>query len=123
MDIIKRESIIKISYNENLTLSELSNILDAISKTMNEINRNEGVATKNIKKYEPIVQSVANGSIDILLEYFLPATITILSEVFCILLKNKLEEKGFNEEINKTFDFKIGKFLEIHIHKNVKREK
>lgn len=96
---LKNSDIVKyhITYDENLTIKELADVLEVMNKTINEINRNNGI--KNNAKigtqYAPTVSNVENGSIilDVFLQLFVPITTGIMANVLYDKLNDHFSTK------------------------------
>lgn len=91
---------IHITYNESLTVKELSQVLDFTNKAINDINRENGMKNnvKLGKEYAAEVVGVDSGSIVMhILTYFVsPVALSILANFLYDRLKNigAKKEKG-----------------------------
>ena len=105
--IIKPEIPITIhmSYNESLTLKELSELLDSINKAINDVNRKYGIKSNTLlgKEYAAKVAGVDSGSIvvHILTCFIAPVALSILANYLYDRLKTfgaKKEKKTIKTE-------------------------
>ena len=92
-EITSQSSItIHIDYNESLTLKELSEVLDIINKSINDVNRGNGIKdnAKLGKEYAAKVAGVDSGSIIVhILTYVVaPVALSILADFLYDRLKN-----------------------------------
>ena len=81
--VMPKDSVtIHISYNESLTLKELSEVFDLANKAINDINREKGVTNAQIgKEYAASVTGVDSGSIivHILTNFVAPVALSALA--------------------------------------------
>ena len=72
------ELIFHIAYDKQLTLKELSEVLDLVNKAINDSNREHGVKNNGIlgKQYAPEVMAVNQGSVILNLLVYVVAPIT-----------------------------------------------
>ena len=93
----KDKFAIHISYNEALTLKELTFVLEQINKAINDVNRDNGVKSNNTigTKYAPAIVGVESGSIilHIIANFVLPITLNVLANAISKRLFEKKQEK------------------------------
>ena len=90
-----------ISYNESLTLWELSEVLGLVNKALNDVNREKGVNNKIIgKEYAARVTGVDSGSIIIyvLANFVTPVALSLLAN----FLYDRLKSIGLKKDKNQT---------------------
>lgn len=94
---------IHISYNESLTLKELSEVFDLANKAINDINREKGINNATIgKEYAAEVTGVDSGSIvlHILTNFVAPVALSVLANFLYDRLKtigSKKDKKAKNQ--------------------------
>ena len=92
---------IHINYNESLTLKELSDTLDCINKSINDINREKGIKSnaKLGKEYATKVSGVDSGSIiiHIITNVVAPVALSMLASYLYDRLKNNGSKGAKNE--------------------------
>lgn len=107
-EYMKEKYKLHISYNNNLSLSDLNKILECLNLSFNAINRNLGINNnKQIKKMNPEIINIDKGSLilELLVSFFAPVAATVVSQVIIDKFKNKNENnitiniKESNEEV------------------------
>ena len=125
---LKNTDIVKyhITYDEHLTIKELSEVLDVMNKSINDINRSNGIKNNAEigKRFAPTVSNVENGSIimDIIVNLVVPITTGIMANVLYDKLTNHFSTKTLKgiKVPKKGPSFKIvvdDKKIEIKINK------
>ena len=106
--------IIHITYNENLCLAELNNIIDVINKSFNDINREYASCTRELKKLNPIVLGVNQGSI-----IFELLVKTLMNNIPILIgkIKNRFEKKKMVVDIDFKKTDNVGYEFHLHIEK------
>lgn len=118
---------IHISFNESLTLKELSKVMDLINLAFNDINRKNGV-TSTVKigqEYAAKVAGVGSGSIIlyILTSFVVPITVGILADFLYDRLKTIGAKKEKNQvKLDTAYPISINvngdnNLIEVHITK------
>ena len=101
---------IHISYNEDLTLKEFSEVLDLINKAINDVNRENGIKdnAKLGKEYATEVTGVDSGSIvvHVLSSFVAPIALSVLANFLYDRLKNLGARKG-NKSIKEDAGYPI----------------
>lgn len=91
---------IHLSYEDELTLKELSELLDLINKSINDFNRSNGVNNNSRigKEYSTQVKSVESGSIvvNLLLNVVSPVLLSVLANYIYDRIKTLGKGKGSN---------------------------
>ncbi len=95
----KEKITIHIKYDSPLTLKELVEVLDSIKKSINDVNRENGISNNVLgRDYAPEVYGVESGSIilDIIANFVGQLTIGVLSAFIAERLKDlgAKKEKG-----------------------------
>jgi len=100
--IIPKGSVsIHISYNESLTLKELSEVFDLTNKAINDVNREKGITNAKIgKEYAAEVTGVDSGSIilHILTNFVAPVALSVLANFLYDRLKSIGSKKDKKEK-------------------------
>lgn len=122
--------VIHISYNEMLSLKELSEIIDNINKAINDVNRSNGVKANTDlgQKYASKVSGVEAGSIvlHILVNFVSPVALGMLGNFLYDRLKNiGVKKKDKNNQTRcpeKEYPISINvngneNLIELHIDK------
>ncbi len=107
-----------ITYDVNMTLKELSDLLCAINLSINDYYRDNGVGNAKISLYAPVVNEVDKGSIvlDLAVSVFSGLTSTLLTEYILNRIKNV---RKFNVERTKDLNnvrVECGNNNTINIH-------
>ena len=100
---------IRITYNQNLSLINLSNIIELISKGFNDVCRNHTKNQRVVSKANPKIENVEKGSI--VIDLLLDTLLTVATDVTIHLIvehikerisksKNKINVEIKDEEIN-----------------------
>lgn len=92
---------IHISYNESLTLKELSEVFDLTNKAINDVNREKGITNAKIgKEYAAEVTGVDSGSIilHILTNFVAPVALSVLANFLYERLKSIGSKKDKKEK-------------------------
>lgn len=92
-----------ITYNTNMTLKELSELLANINVAINNYYRDNGIRNNTVSSYAPIVNKVDNGSIllDIAIAVFSGLTATLLAEfIMDRIRKLQKSEKKNDKNLN-----------------------
>ncbi|MDE6302621.1 MAG: hypothetical protein K2M36_03425 [Clostridia bacterium] len=109
-----------ITYDNNLDLPELIDILTLINKGVNQLNLQNGVNNSSkLGNYHPVVQEVNKGSIDFKLLLSLIAPLAIKGIEFLVdFIKSKLSQSK-----KRTYDIKYEHYsdkgftrFEIHVN-------
>lgn len=80
-----------ITYDRNLTLKELVNVVDATNKAINDVNRANGISNQIIgKNYTPVLFNVKSGSI--VLEVVVPLVATVPLSVLGNFIYDRLKD-------------------------------
>ena len=122
----KRNFGIHITYGRNLTLKELSEVLNLINLSVNDYYRDNGINNFEIGRYAPSINGVKEGSIffDIVIPIFetvCSEAITVETVVQYILSRlNKMETKKGHSPINLYFNINIGTNNTINMNVNDK---
>lgn len=106
-----------ISYDSAITLKELSDTLDTVNKSINSINRENGITNNYVlgRYYAPRIESVESGSIvlNLLTNFVAPVALGLISNY----IFNAMQKKG---KKNKTIDINTeingDIIINIHIH-------
>lgn len=107
---------IHITYDKNLTLKELSDLLNRVNLSINDYYRDNGISNNTIWQYSPIVNKVGNGSI------LLNIGVTVLSDVTSTLLAeyiiNRITKwrKSKNDNVINNIYIEAGDNNVINIH-------
>ena len=113
-----------ITYHNQLTLKELSEILNLTNKALNDINRQQGVKSNVVvgRNYPSLVSGVESGSIvlNIITNFIMPVTLNILASYIYERLKKIGGEKGndkckyplnvYINQANNTIEISINNF-------------
>lgn len=116
-DIIK----IHFMYNNELSLKELSELLDLTNKAIHDFNRDNGAGNKNIETTYPTkVKSVENGSVilNILINIVSPIMIGVLSNYIYdrIIMLGKKKKSTDNPGNNKNPKYPI--YISVYGNEN-----
>jgi len=113
---MKEKYKIHISYNNNLSLSDLNKILECINFGFNEINRNLGVrSNKQIKEMNPEIINIDKGSLilELIVNFLAPVAVNIVSSIIIDRLKNK-KENNITLNINNSDEKEV--IINIHVN-------
>lgn len=117
---MKEKYVIHLTYDEDLNLSCLNNVLDAISKGFNDINREFGKKGNNeINKYNPVISGIREGSliIDLIVSFVVSVGGGIVSNYIYNRL-SKLKEKKIEVELTCKENNDGSKEIKLHITKS-----
>ena len=118
------EVTLHFTYDDPLTLKELSELLDLSNKAINDLNRDNGVKgpSKFSNEYASKVTAVKEGSIeiDLMVSLVLPTVSSVIAGCIQERLKTWKKSKKKNEENNQgKYPHSIivnGGNVNIHIH-------
>ena len=82
---------IKITYNQNLSLIDLSKVIELISKGFNDVCRNYTKDQKVVSKANPKIDNVEKGSI--ILELFLEAFLSVAIQVTLSMIAEHIKKR------------------------------
>ena len=115
----KKNLGIHITYNEALTLKELSELLHLINLSVNDYYRDNGVSNQYIANFSPTIEKVKEGSIifELLFPEFFDITAQIIAEYIIPRLrtmwnneKNREQNRDIKIEANNN-TVQIGLFI------------
>lgn len=112
-----------ITYDTDLTLMELSDIISLVNQGINDINRDNGVSSnlKIGKEYPSTVSAVHSGSIvlEIVTNFVIPLTVSLLANY----IYNQLKKNGAKGKRGKAGKYPVSisvagenNNVNIHIH-------
>lgn len=108
---------IHVTYDESIKLKELSGLLNNINMSVNDYYRDNGVGSRELSQYSPVVNNVKNGSIwlEIIIAVFSGITVELLAEF--ILKRIGKDEKGASNNFD-NIHIETGDNCTVHIHIN-----
>lgn len=93
-----------VTYNNNLTLKELSEVLNLTNKAINDVNREKGINNVIIgREYAPEVSGIESGSIIlyIVLQFVTPVALSVLASfIYDRLTTNKKKD---NKQLSEDY--------------------
>lgn len=110
---------IHITYNENIKLKDLSDLLNTINLSVNDYHRDNGVRNNELKKYAAVVNKVENGSIwlEIAIPVFKNLTADVLTEyVLPRLKKSSNSTKHVDTRDNCTMNVYVGDNCTVNVY-------
>ena len=113
----KNKITLHFTYDNNLTLKELSDLLDLSNKAINDFNRANGVSNQAVsKQYAAEVGSVKEGSVivEILQNFVVPLSVTVLGAFLVDRLKQWGQKKSAKEEKKPVEPVDDGKTISAH---------
>lgn len=114
-----------VTYSNNLTLKELSEILDLTNKAINDVNREKGINNVIIgREYAPEVSGIESGSIvlHIVLQFVTPVALSVLANFIYDRLTRKNKKKDNKQLSEEYYPISISvngsnNSIDIHIEK------
>lgn len=97
----KNKITLHFTYDKNLTLKELSDLLDLSNKAINDFNRANGVSNQAVsKQYAAEVGAVKEGSVivEILQNFVAPLSVAVLGTLLSERLQKLGQKKTAKEE-------------------------
>ena len=90
--------VLHLMYGNDFKICDLAKVIDCVSKSFNEISKDNGINRNKYKNYSPIINGVNQGSI--ILELLTTLAVGTISSLLANHIYNKLSKENIECDID-----------------------